>query len=295
MHTDYTSEEDSTLVAKNKNGSLLRGSEFFARNGKWVSNTVYINLELNGGTASIPDGPYNNGYVLNVSELPIPERTHYNFVGWYTTEDFESGTELTSIALIEDMTFYAKWELMDGVKLVTFATTSTNTTDVANTATFASQTIFGTVKYATYPSQATVCNEDIMCKRYVSGYYADKACKVPFDFSKEITENTTIYVKWADKIKVSISTGKANTSAVVVNGKTVSSPDTIATLRDYYVVPGAEVTIITKTLAGKQVTITATHRVNGETITQEWTSAESATATMIVTVSTTLTIIAAAM
>ena len=296
VQVDYTSEEDSTLVAKNKNGSLLRGEEFFARGGKWVSNTVYFYLELNGGTASITsDGPYNNGYVLNVSELPIPQRMHYNFAGWYTTEDCESGTELTSIALIEDMTFYAKWELMDGVKLVTFATTSTNTTDVANTATFAMQTIFGTVKYATYPAQATACNEDIMCTRYVSGYYADKACKVPFDFSQEITENTTIYVKWAEKIKVSISTGKGSASAVVVNGKTVSSPDTIGALKDYYVVPNAEVTLITKTLVGKQVTIEATYRVNGETMTQTWTGEESVTATITATVSITFRITSVAM
>ena len=296
VNVDYTSEEDSTLIAKNKNGSLLRGSEFFARDGKWVSNTVYFYLELNGGTASITsNGPYNNGYVLNVSELPIPERMHYNFAGWYTTEDCEMGTELTSIALIEDMTFYAKWELMDGVKLVTFATTSTNTTDVANTETFALQTIFGEVKYATYPAEATACNEDPMLTRYVSGYYADRECKVPFDFSQEITENTTIYVKWADKIKVSISTGKASASAVVVNGKTVSSPDTIAALKDYYVVPNAEVTLITKTLSGKQVTITATYRVNGETITETWTGAESATATITATVSITFTITSVAM
>ncbi len=359
---EYSSEEDSTLVATKSNGKLLHGNELFARNGKWVSNIVYVDLQLNGGTAStMPNQLYDNGYVMNVSELPVPTRTDYlfmgwyttenfesgteftttlaltddvtfyakwvsnaiyvnmqlnggtgstvsgpynylyeikvselptptrpdyNFMGWYTTENFESGTEFTGQTLTEDVTVYAKWELKEGTIIVQFATTSKNADDIAKTQTFAMQTIGEASKTATYPAEALACNEDALYARYVSGYYADKACTIPFDFSQEITQDTTIYVTWAAKLRIKINTGRANVAEVKVNGKTVVS--SIQTY--YYVLSGAEFTLTTKTIVSKQVNIAATYTQDGESVTTNYSGTEKATATLTVESNTTFVI-----
>ena len=350
---EYSSEEDSTLVATKSNGALLYGNELFVRNGKWVSNIVYVDLQLNGGTAStMPNQLYDNGYVMNVNELPVPTRTDYlfmgwyttenfesgteftttlaltddvtfyakwvsnaiyvnmqlnggtgstisgpynylyeikvselptptrpdyNFMGWYTTENFESGTEFSGQTLTEDVTLYAKWELKEGTIIVQFATNSKNANDIAKTQTFAMQTIGEASKTATYPAEALACNEDALYARYVSGYYADSNCEVPFDFSQEITQDTTIYVAWEAKVTVKINTGRTNVAEVRVNGETVEG--SIQTF--YYVLSGAEVTLITKTIVSKQVTITATNAKTGETV-GTWSGVEKATATLTV-------------
>ncbi len=42
--------------------------------------------------------------------LPTPNKGAYNFLGWYTTEDFQKGTECSeTMEVTSDMTLYAKW------------------------------------------------------------------------------------------------------------------------------------------------------------------------------------------
>ena len=64
-----------------------------------------LSFESNGGTAVdsmiIEDGKSAN-------ELPVPEKKHYNFVGWYT--DTTYSTQITSTTPItSDMILYARW------------------------------------------------------------------------------------------------------------------------------------------------------------------------------------------
>ncbi len=358
VQVDYSSDEESTLVATNTNGKLLRGSEFFVRNGKWVSEIVYVDLQLNGGTASMPNQLYDNGYVMNVNELPVPERTDhlfmgwyttenfedgteftttfalmedvtfyakwvsnaiyvnmqlnggtgstlsgpytyeyeitagelpvpqrpdYNFMGWYTTKNFASGTEFTALTLTEDITVYAKWELKEGTIIVQFATTTAE--DIEKTATFAMQTIGEAAKKATYPKEAIECNEDTSYARYVFGYYADSEYKVPFDFSQEITQDTTIYVRWEKKISVTISTGIKYASKLEVNGEAVNT-----IVRTTYVLPGAQVELIAAS-TNNQVNIEATYKQDGENVVINFTGTESATATLTVESNTTFRIL----
>ncbi len=42
-------------------------------------------------------------------ELPTPTSTDKRFLGWYTTADFQAGTEFTGENVTEDVTVYAKW------------------------------------------------------------------------------------------------------------------------------------------------------------------------------------------
>ena len=77
-----------------------------------------IRYELNGG--SFPWGTnqiyqFDEDTVMNVdltSEDYIPEREHFTFKGWYTTEDFAKGTGIKAFDTAEkrSRTYYAKWE-----------------------------------------------------------------------------------------------------------------------------------------------------------------------------------------
>lgn len=68
-----------------------------------------INYNLNGGELT---GDYAEIAVYGKSvNLPIPTKTGYRFIGWYTTPEFTEGTEVTTTeGLREDAALYAKFE-----------------------------------------------------------------------------------------------------------------------------------------------------------------------------------------
>ena len=77
----------------------------------WLSNSVIISFDSNGGSSVADVGPYtitSNGYTITSLDLSsIPIKNHYIFDGWYIDR------ELTTLALDEviyiSTTLYAKW------------------------------------------------------------------------------------------------------------------------------------------------------------------------------------------
>lgn len=68
-------------------------------------NTVMF--DANGGTTDTPSKEVGNGEVIG--ELPLAERTGYNFIGWYSEAD--GGDQITPEYLVnDDVTCYAHWE-----------------------------------------------------------------------------------------------------------------------------------------------------------------------------------------
>lgn len=195
-------------------------------------------LNLNDGTDFAMCQGFAYGYELKASDLLILKRANHQFKGWYTTENCASGTEFTSMTLNGEITLYAKWEKLPKLYDVTFQAVGTNANDVENTKAFASQEITADLQFAFEPAeQAETLEDDTSCGRYVMGYYADKEGTVAFDFSQEITKNTTVYVKWADKVKVTIQ-NKHNsaTCSVTVDGNAV-------TATEFYVMSGADISV----------------------------------------------------
>ena len=108
---DWHSTSDTTsttnIATKITTGSY-GDKNFYA---EWSLDSYTIQYELNGGVNS----SYNStsSYTITSSTITLydPSRTGYDFEGWFTTEDFETGTEITSIpkGSTGNKILYAKW------------------------------------------------------------------------------------------------------------------------------------------------------------------------------------------
>ncbi|MCG8581344.1 MAG: InlB B-repeat-containing protein [Bacteroidales bacterium] len=110
-YTEYTAPSSfsgdyyTTSIPKGTTGDLT----LYAR---YLTVSYTITYELNGGDK---DGMYyDTSY--DIDDAPVvfntPVKTGYNFGGWYTTSDFQNGTELTEVSTgsTGDITVYAKWD-----------------------------------------------------------------------------------------------------------------------------------------------------------------------------------------
>ncbi len=75
----------------------------------WMANEYTITFDANGGSCNVPSiGVIYNSYV---EALPIPTRTGYTFVGWYTAKN--SGEKISSTSIYDfdkNITLYALWK-----------------------------------------------------------------------------------------------------------------------------------------------------------------------------------------
>ena len=109
--------------------------------------------------------------------LYIPVKEGYKFVGWYDAD----GNELTNAAVV-GKTYTAKWKAKEQYT-VTF--------DLNGHGDNTTQTV--------YEDDPVTKPTDPTEKGYkFAGWYADAECKNAFDFTKPITENTTVYAKWEE-------------------------------------------------------------------------------------------------
>ena len=83
---------------------------------KWMPNNYTVTLDVNGGNELTEEqaskvATYDDTY----GTLPVPTRSHYGFIGWFT--DRTGGTQVTSetaVSIVADQTLYAHWvELKD--------------------------------------------------------------------------------------------------------------------------------------------------------------------------------------
>lgn len=82
---------------------------------KWEANTYKITFNVNGGDAWTDE---NNGtktvtYDGTYQDLPLPSRSGYGFVGYFTAR--EGGTQVTcdtKVTVTQDTTLYARWKLL---------------------------------------------------------------------------------------------------------------------------------------------------------------------------------------
>lgn len=153
-----------------------------------------------GKTAAKPEDPTEDGW---------------KFKGWYISDDYIGEPFDFTTAITRDTTLYAKW-----------ARTWTVTFDVGDHGTApAAQTVEDGAK-ATKPADPTA--EDYSFQ----GWYTDTRYTMEYDFSKEVTEDTTVYAKWVKKPIVSFNTNGHGTAptrqTVELNGKAVKPADPTA-------------------------------------------------------------------
>lgn len=72
-------------------------------------DTCTVSFYLNGGTSTTKDFTIIKG---NSMVLPLPERSGYDFLGWYLENDFMTfaGTYQDTYTISQDTSFYAKWK-----------------------------------------------------------------------------------------------------------------------------------------------------------------------------------------
>ncbi len=104
----FTDAAHENAVATNDEGqylvTLTGDTTFYALWHEAVTLTVVYN---NGEADGSFELPWNTKYAL-----PVPEFVKHKFVGWFTTENFASGSEWISDETLvdKDITVYAKWE-----------------------------------------------------------------------------------------------------------------------------------------------------------------------------------------
>ena len=141
-----------------------------------------------------------------------PTEDGWKFKGWHDYMDapFDFDTPIT-----ENITLYAKW-----------AKTWTVTFDANGYGTAPAVQTVEEGEKATKPADPTAEGYSFQ------GWYTDTRYTMEYDFSKEVTEDTTLYAKWVKKPIVSFNTnghGAAPASQTVeLNGKAVKPADPTA-------------------------------------------------------------------
>lgn len=153
-----------------------------------------------GKTAAKPEDPTADGW---------------KFKGWYISDDYIGEPFDFTTAITRDTTLHAKW-----------ARTWTVSFDVGSHGTApTAQTVENGAK-ATKPADPTA--EDYSFQ----GWYTDTRYTMEYDFSKEVTEDTTVYAKWVKKPIVSFNKNGHGTApasqTVELNGKAVKPADPTA-------------------------------------------------------------------
>ena len=153
-----------------------------------------------GKTAAKPENPTEDGW---------------KFKGWYRSDDYIGEPFDFTTAITRDTTLHAKW-----------ARTWTVSFDVGSHGTApTAQTVENGAK-ATKPADPTA--EDYSFQ----GWYTDTRYTMEYDFSKEVTEDTTVYAKWVKKPIVSFNKNGHGTApasqTVELNGKATKPADPTA-------------------------------------------------------------------
>ncbi len=147
-----------------------------------------VTFESNGGSEV-------SGQIVvegkTVTEPEAPAKNGYSFVGWFTDEtlenEFDFATEITEI-----LTLYASWGYS-----VTFET---------NDGSEVSGQIVVEGKTVTEPEAPTKDEYTFLA------WFADSDCTTAFNFSTEITANTTLYAKWILSTNVKTPSGETTIS-----------------------------------------------------------------------------------
>jgi uncharacterized repeat protein (TIGR02543 family) len=74
----------------------------------WVANIYTVTLDPSGGVVIPPD--ITKTYDSEIGTLPIPTRTGYDFIGWFT--ETTGGTQITSTTKVTvETTYFARWTI----------------------------------------------------------------------------------------------------------------------------------------------------------------------------------------
>lgn len=211
----FTGWTGTDLTAPTMEVTIPTGSkgdrEYTANWEKIQYFTVFYNVHDHGTAPA--DEKVESGKTAAKPEDPTADG--WKFKGWYISDDYIGEPFDFTTAITRDTTLHAKW-----------ARTWTVTFDVGDHGTApAAQTVEDGAK-ATKPADPTA--EDYSFQ----GWYTDTRYTMEYDFSKEVTEDTTVYAKWVKKPIVSFNANGHGTApasqTVELNGKATKPADPTA-------------------------------------------------------------------
>jgi uncharacterized repeat protein (TIGR02543 family) len=148
---------------------------------KWTANPSTIKFETNDGSL-VPDMVGVTDQVISPTILPTTSRIGYTFDGFFTDENFNSETKITTLPNkypIDGVTYYAKWMINSytitynsvGGSNVPFIMADYNTTIIESSSTKTGYTLIG--------------------------WFKDSACTDEWVFATDkVTNDMTLYAKW---------------------------------------------------------------------------------------------------
>ena len=179
--------ENGTKVTSLAKGKYTEDIDLYA---KWTANTYtitykdYNNAKFSG---KLPTGyPTKHTYDADTT-LPVPTRTGYTFLGWYTDKACTKAIDsIGAKDITANITVYAKWEV-NTYDIVYVSTLAEGFTLPANAPTT-----------YTYTKSTTLVNPTMEGYTFL-GWYLSNGKKVTSLAAKAYTDDIVLTAKWAEK------------------------------------------------------------------------------------------------
>lgn len=191
---------------------------------------IELKLTFDKNTESVvddmPDPPTRTVYKgdpINLSDLPEPTKTGYDFVGWNEDKNSETGTKkFEGYLILKDTTLYAIWAKKYEINFNTQGGTPISSIHV---------TANNTVQRPQDPEKEGF--------EFIN-WYTDSACTKLYEFSTPVNSNITLYAKWKkNSITVKYSyDGNVWTDKNVTNSGTYTVKDVSSANKSGYILVG---------------------------------------------------------
>ena len=136
-----------------------------------------VSFNTMGGTAITSERIEDGGLIDAPND---PERENYVFKGWFVDERLTVPYNFDN-PVFEDITLYAKWEIVDEIYTITFDSMGGSKVEAIDI-----------VKGHNLEKPDDPTKEGFEFQ----GWYVDKDYTSPYDFDKVVTSNSTLYAKW---------------------------------------------------------------------------------------------------
>ncbi|WPK13591.1 InlB B-repeat-containing protein [Lysinibacillus louembei] len=175
---------------------------------KWSTNPYTVTFNTNGGTTINTETVQ---YGDQIQQPTDPTKVGHTFVGWYKDSGLNIEWDFATDVVTEPTILYAKWQ--------------------ANSYTIAFDTNGGTAittETVNYGNKMNPPTPPTKAEHTFVGWYKDSTLNSEWDFATDIvTENTTLYAKWAvNSYKVTFNTngGTAINTEIVHYGDKLKQP-----------------------------------------------------------------------
>ena len=158
------------------NDVVLSNMDLYA---KWQIEQFNVTLFFWEGNTTVLQMDYNSSLSEMVATSYLPNRTHYEFIGWYDKD----GVQFNFPLVVEsDVTIYANWQVTDKMQ-VRYHFNDGETADV--------------IEYVLFDSKIVRPQDPTRLHYLFVGWYIDEDLQSAWDFNSDVvTDDVNLYAKW---------------------------------------------------------------------------------------------------